>query len=357
MKVLVISNMYPEGKSYFGIFVKKQMESLEKEGVEIIKVVRKSKTFLSYLSFIVNSFIQLSFKSYDIIHAHYGFHSALIPTIIRKKPLIVTYHGSDAKLEPFRNKVYFVLQKFTINRADHLIAVSNDVRDTLINKLHANPGKISVISCGVDTSKFNRFDKIRARKKLGIPLEKKIVLFVGRIEMMKGVDLLYECAQTMPDILFILVGEGQFRRELENWKFVGGRPHGEMPLWMNASDVFVLPSRSEGTPVVILEAFACGIPVVASNVGGCPDLIKDGLNGYIIEVNVRQSSASYKQSGEDSVAPEVVMLKERIECLLENDEKRYAMGREGRETVINEYDDRKIAQKIKRIYTNVRSLS
>jgi len=359
MKVLVISNMYPDRNGHWGVFVKKQVESLEKEGVEIIKVVRTRKTIVSYLCFILKCFIHVLFKSYDIVHAHYGFHSGLIPAILRKKPLIVTYHGSDALHEPSRNRSYFFLQKFTVANCEHIIAVSEDVKNTLVSKLHANPDKISVISCGVDSSDFIPLDKKKVRRKLGVTEDAKIVLFAGNINVMKGVDVLYECARHMPGVLFVFVGNGVAKQKRHNCWFVGPRPYEEMPLWMNAADVFALPSRSEGTPVVLLEALSCGIPVISSCVGGCADLVRDRETGCLVKipnaVMADKSLTEFTNSENSLLLDSVREVEEKIGYLLKDDVNRNSMGEKGRKEILDHYDIRKIAQEIKRIYEEMTS--
>jgi glycosyltransferase involved in cell wall biosynthesis len=332
MKVLLLSNMYPEGNSYFGIFVKRQVEALEAEGVEILPVVRTKDTFPAYLFFVLRSLFHVLFASYDIVHAHYGFHSALIPAIVGRKKLLVTYHGSDALQEPFRNKLYYHLQKFVVMRADHLIAVSNDVKNTLVQKLGAQAGKVSVISCGVDSSRFTPRNKAEVRRELGLSETAKIVLFVGKIHFMKGVDILYECAGMMRDVIFILVGNGPLRTDLENCMLVGPKPNDEMPKWMSAADIFALPSRSEGTPVVILEALSCGTPVISSDVGGCPDLVKDGHAGYLFPIG------------------NAAIFQEKITSLVNDDSMRIQMGNEGRRVMVNYYDNKRIAKRISNLY-------
>ena len=338
MKVLIISPIYPVNNSYSGIYVKRQVESIENEGVEIIKVVKYKQSNFAYIPFILQSLFYLLFKSYDLVHAHYGFHSAFLPAVVKRKPLVTTFHGSDALKEPFRNILYCFLQKFTILHSDHIIAVSNNVKDTLVSVLNANPDKISVISCGVDTSMFRPLNKIDIRKKLGIAEDTKIVLFVGKICYMKGTDVLYKCAFALPNVLFVLVGDGPLKSDIKNCKFVGPWSNEEMPRWMNAADILVLPSRSEGTPVVLLEALSCGTPVISSNVGGCPDLVNDGQIGYLIPVD----NAS--------------MLQEKIRCLLNNDDIRNSMGIQGGKDMIDKYDNKEIAQKIKRLYKDTINL-
>ena len=222
-----------------------------------------------------------------------------------------------------------------VSRSDYIIAVSNEIRDVLVSNLRAEPSKISVISFGVDTSFFAPIQKMDARRKLDIDEREKVVLFLGKVHFGKGVDIIAECARRMPDVTFILVGIGSLTASTDNCRAVGAYPDDQIPVWMNTADVFVLPSRSEGTPVVLLEALSCCIPVVASKVGGIPDLVKDGKTGYLVE------------------SEDVDMFESKLRELLANPEKRKQMGQQGREDMIESYDSRKIAERVKQVYERV----
>ena len=107
MRVLLVSNMYPKKESYSGIFIKHQVETIEKLGIDVIKAVKTTRNPLGYFPFILQTIYRILFSDYDIIHAHYVPHSALIPAMlnwIKKKPLIVTFHGDDARIFPFKNR-------------------------------------------------------------------------------------------------------------------------------------------------------------------------------------------------------------------------------------------------------------
>ena len=337
MRILVTSNMYPSDDSYFGIFVKRQIESLENIGIDIKKVAKTTENRCAYVPFVLKSTFFSLFNNCDLVHAHYGFHSALLPAIIKRKPLVITFHRGDALDEPFRNKLYCKLQKFVVSRADFLIAVSSEIKEALIEHLGARSDKVSVITCGVDTRAFLPLEKKIKRVALGIPENSKVVLFIGNLNHRKGVDLLLECAKRMQETYFILIGEGNIRAGTKNCRIVDPQPNHELTKWYNVADVFLLPSRSEGTPVVILEALSCGIPVVASKVGGIPDLIKDGATGYLIEPG------------------DVDTLEERMRDLLQNPEKRRQMGLQARKNIIENYDSFKIAERIKQVYEKVLS--
>jgi len=335
IRVLVVSNMYPDKNSYFGIFVKNQVESLEKLGVNIAKIVKTKRSIFAYMPFISKSILYLLFTSYDLIHAHYGLHSALPFAILKKKPLLITFHRGDALDEPYRNEVYYYLQKFVVSRADHIIAVSKEIKKALINNLNAHPDRISTISYGVDTALFHCMDKVTMRNKLNLSQNKRIILFVGALSYRKGVDIIYKCAKSLRNIDFVLVGQGNLKTDLPNCVFVGPKPHDQVPLWMNAADIFLLPSRSEGSPNVILEACFCGVPVIASAVGGIPNMINDGKNGFIVRTHDPKDYA------------------EAIRELLLNRQKINSIKIKARESVRRNHDNQVIANKIKSIYENL----
>jgi len=335
MKILVITNMYPGKNSSFGIFVRRQTVNLEKAGINIIKVTKSQRSFFAYPLFIIKSIFYLLFKSYNLVHAHYGFHSALFAAIIKKRPLIITFHGSDALKEPYRNKVYYLLQKFVISRSNYIIAVSNAIKKALVNDLGGCSDKIVVIPCGVDTALFHPMDKTAVRDKLRLPKDRKIVLFVGRLTYWKGIDIVIQCSCQIPNVLFVCIGEGMLKVDLKNCKILGYKPNEEIPLWINAADLFLLPSRSEGTPVALLEALSCGVPAIVSDVGGIPDVITNGENGYLVPTG------------------SINMFRDRISELLSNEMKRKSMGENAARTTIERFDNKKINYKIIRLYKKV----
>jgi glycosyltransferase involved in cell wall biosynthesis len=147
---------------------------------------------------------------------------------------------------------------------------------------------VSVVRRGVDRQRFSPGDKAEARRRLGLPAEQKVLLWVGRMVPVKGLDVLLKALTLLPPDeapLTVLVGDGAERRALEAAarsglpqgavRFVGGVPHAELPSWYRAADLMVLPSRSEGVPNVLLEALACGTGFLASDVGSVRELASD----------------------------------------------------------------------------------
>jgi glycosyltransferase involved in cell wall biosynthesis len=390
--------MYPKSGSYFGSFVKEQVTDLEGSGIEFIKVVRTNENLITYIPFFLKAFYCLVFKSYDLIHAHYGFHSAL-PAVILKSicfpfcsksgaPLVVTYHRGDVLEEPKRNLLYYWLQVVTVKRAVRIIAISREIERALVSQLSAQRQSISVISCGVDTSFFMPSDdKQKARKELGLPEDKPIALFVGSLSYRKGVDIVYECANALQDVVFVLIGEEPEQRKktknksaqstvhspqtgndkhltfhiehharedalhppapdnggragithqaLHNCIPVGPKAREEIPRWLNAVDIFLLPSRSEGVPVSLMEALACGVPAVTSAVGGIPELMENGKTGWM----------------ED--AEDVEAIVSRIKQLLANRVETKRMSEYARKIAARKVDRRVVTKKIREIYRNV----
>jgi N-acetyl-alpha-D-glucosaminyl L-malate synthase BshA len=239
--------------------------------------------------------------NFDIIHAHRifpeGFASVLLGESC-KKPVVVTIHGSDINFLT-KNLIIKRMIVFALNRANKIIVVSERLKKRIL-EMRIPEKKIEVLLNAVDTDKFKLQNKIDARRKLGLPLDKKIILFVGNFVDVKNPLSLIEISHRLrerrkKDFLLIMIGDGYLKNEIKNKInaysiqelifLVGPRPHEEIPLWMAAADFLVLPSRNEGMPTVLLEAMACGLPIVATRVGGIPEVINDGENGILIDSN------------------------------------------------------------------------
>ena len=207
-------------------------------------------------------------------------------------PAVVKLHGSDINrygLDPsLRRHVSWALR-----RASAVVAPSKQLIDRAI-ELGADPERAQVIKNGVDKSAFTVRDRRECRAALGWPDDdRRWITFIGRVERHKGaLDLLAAfpaVAAGRSDAKLVLVGDGDERAECERLarersldvSFVGARPPEEIPWWIGASDVVVLPSWAEGTPNVIIEAIASGRRVVASNVGGIPALVNDTVGELV----------------------------------------------------------------------------
>jgi glycosyltransferase involved in cell wall biosynthesis len=133
---------------------------------------------------------------------------------------------------------------------------------------------------GVDRKRFHPIDRVEACRKLVLDAKRRRVLYVGNLVPVKGPTILAKAAERLSETDVIFVGSGS--EKIGSGQCVGRRPHDEIATWMNACDVLCLPSLSEGLPNVVLEAMACGLPVVASRVGGVPEIVREGVNGLLV---------------------------------------------------------------------------
>jgi glycosyltransferase involved in cell wall biosynthesis len=193
------------------------------------------------------------------------------------------------------NKWMRRLNSYIAARMDHIVAVSEDIAQKLLAG-GIPGGKIHVIANGVH-GRFCPADKATMRRNLDLPPEHFIVLFVGLMVPVKGLEILVEAlsawAAEKANWTCVLVGDGPLSEMLqqqaidaeidEHMHFVGRRSSQEIPQWMQAADVLVLPSYSEGRPNVVLEAQACGTPVVATRVGGTAELVVEGETALLVE--------------------------------------------------------------------------
>jgi glycosyltransferase involved in cell wall biosynthesis len=207
-------------------------------------------------------------------------------------PAVVKVHGSDlnviAKMPGAARNL-----RWALPRAARVVAVSRPLAEEVAG-LGVVRERIDVVPNGVDGELFRPRDRAAARATLGVPADARVILYVGRLEPAKGVADLCEAfervAARRPDAHLILVGDGSARAACaalaERWpgrvQVAGARPLAEVPTWMAACDVLTLPSWNEGTPNVILEALACGRRVVATRVGGIPDVVNDGELGALV---------------------------------------------------------------------------
>ena len=279
-------------------------------------------------------------KECDLIHAQFllsGVVGAWIKKIMWLK-LIITAHGSDVYMIP---KMGLFQKSYirAISNADAIITVSNANKEQLTT-LGLPEDKISVIPNGIELSMFNNVTPLRVQE-----AGTKIV-WVGRMVEVKGLVYLFSAMRIIvssyPNSKLTLMGDGPLKDKLErlagemsltaNITFMGYVKYSLLPQYLKGADIFVLPSLSEGFPVAIPEAMAACKPVVASNVGGIPDVVTDGVTGFL-------------------VAPEnPEQLADKIVYLIEHPEEGERMGKAGRKLVEERFTWDNIAEAITRIY-------
>jgi teichuronic acid biosynthesis glycosyltransferase TuaC len=239
---------------------------------------------------------------FELIDAHLafpdGFGAVLLGRLLGK-PVTVTLRGHDVNDLP-RFPVRSRQVSFTLRRAHRVIAVANALKDAAV-ALGADPETTERISNGVDGAIFFPRSREESRRKLSLPLDRRVILSVGHLVERKGFHIIVEAidrlkAHGAPPLLVIAGApgeEGDFRGEIlaaisqrgleEHVRMVGAKPNAELGDWYSAADVFCLASSKEGWANVLLEALACGTPVVATNVWGTPEVICRPEYGILVE--------------------------------------------------------------------------
>lgn len=280
-RVLVLSNMYPSAEAPgWGAFVHRQVESLRDRGLAVEVVARTVPRRSSYPTFYGAAVRRVLAREHDIVHAHYGFHSALPALPFAADRLVTTFHRGDALDEPRRAPAYRAAQVLCIRRSRAIVAVSTEIA----NAVRALGGPVcppvEVVPCGVDPERF------RFRSEVEISgQENSIVLWSGtdRSAVRKGLPGFLACAAALPEVHFVALGIGAVPGAPSNVRFPGRVDNDSVVDWLHRATLFVLPSDSEGTPVSVLEAMAAGTPVVASRAGGLADVLRDGVTGWFLE--------------------------------------------------------------------------
>ncbi len=311
--MLLISNMYPSKENpTFGIFVYNQVEALRDLGVDFELVVNKERrtglyNLKKYASLAWRVFIKSLSLDFDLVHAHFLFPPAFLaifPAAVKKKPLIVTAHGSDVVLGEKSGLLNFCIRQ-VLRRAKRAIFVSEDLRRKAEGVYSFEPEKSSVVPVGIDVNLFQPHPKDACRKELGLPLEAKILIYVGNFKKYKGPQVALEAfsqiARDFPQTYLLMIGDGPERASLEELAersgvrekviFTGYVRNEEIPKWLSASDIFVLSSFREAFGLSALESMACGVPVVVSEVGGLKEFVVPGESGLFADPNNPKSFA------------------------------------------------------------------
>lgn len=320
----MVSSEYPPRCGGSGIYTKEISERLVQNGYQVSVLTRGKRLGLTlhvengvniyriccpplypfhvdlHKLFVTNIFKKLE-NDCDVVH----FHSPLVPLLKTKRYKIATIHGTvlggNSALQPtdlpsiftkiFTEK-FIKIEKDIIKESDMLMPISEDCKNDLISNYNITNKPMLIVGNGVDTSFFRPIKLVERDPNL------IKILYVGRINSQKGLKDIVKCVKYLVEngkvkIECTMVGNGPFKSSLikyiyglklqQYFKFVSYIESKEiLREYYRAADVFVLPSYYEGSPTVLLEAMSCGIPGIATNVGGIPELIQHGKNGLII---------------------------------------------------------------------------
>jgi D-inositol-3-phosphate glycosyltransferase len=283
--------------------------------------------------------------SYDVLYSHYWL-SGWVARALRERwgtPIVQMFHT----LGHMKNRVAqqpgeresdrrIEVETQIVGFADQLVAATPAEKAQLTWLYGADPHKISVISPGVDLRRFHPIDKSLAKSAIGAPEQRRLILFVGRIEPLKGIDTLLQAMALLarrhpgglPDVCVAIIGGDPSQgKQAENAEmarlhtlraalgigdlvtFLGAKDQDTLQYYYSAAEMVVMPSYYESFGMVALEAMACGTPVIASEVGGLAFVVRDGVTGFHVPDHDAEALAA------------------RIELLLDDEALRTRLGR------------------------------
>ena len=296
----------------------------------------------------------------DILHTHtakagtVGRVAALLAGR-RAPPIVVhTFHGHVLRgyFGPLRSRLFRLLERWLAARTTALIAVSPQVRDDLVSLGVAKPERFAVIRLGIELDQRvagGQNGRLESRRYLGIPTDRFAVGWIGRMTAVKRTDDVLVAFKRLRDdgvdAVLCMVGDGPDREQLErrahelgvvrDTLFLGYQE--DVAPFYAAFDALVLPSSNEGTPVSAIEALAAGRPVVATRVGGVPDVVQEGEDGFLVEPGATDELA------------------DRLAQLARDPALRERMGRAGRERVLPRYAVARLVDDVDRLYRSLLS--
>jgi teichuronic acid biosynthesis glycosyltransferase TuaC len=336
MKILIVTQLYPNSvQPIKGNFVREQARALANrhadlqilvptpilarnirgsfsilrsiqtvldEGIEVhrfyyleLPSLGKYITMASYLLGLFFWFRRLA--RFDIIHVHFLFPDAVAVRLVcaltgNKATLIVTAHGSDVN-EYAKHAVIGPLIRWALPGFRRVICVSSNLKERLCCVTSVPQETVTVVPNGVNLRKFFPRSKIAMRQKLGLPANKKIVAYVGRLVSTKGVALLSRLTDTITQLgcVLIIVGSGPelkhvlSRAAVDSVKVYTAIKHESMPELLSAIDLLIMPSLSEGLPTIVIESLACGTPVVGFSINPLREIFGDNEceNGILVK--------------------------------------------------------------------------
>ncbi len=310
-------------------------------------------TFARY----IDEFRRNESMHYDLIHSHYWLsgvaatrlachwdipHVTMFHTLGRLKQL-----ANPKEPEP---PLRLEMEQRLIRHVDCIIAPTSEERNQMIRYCGAVASRVAVIPCGVDLKLFRPLSRSFARQRVGLPAERPILLFAGRLDPFKGPDLLLRAAALMQQDALVVIagGSGSGDKDIEQLQklaqrlniadrvmLLGARQREEMPYFYNAANVTVVPSYHETFGLAAVESLACGTPVVATRAGGLTTVVRHGENGFLVP----------RCPG---------FFAERLDAML-SDDQLYAGLRSAARSSVTQFSWEKVAQEVHMIYDELTS--
>lgn len=305
--------------------------------------------YLSFLFWIIQVRRLIRRIKPDIVDGHFITVYGFLAACSGFHPLVVSAWGSDVLIVPNQNPVYKFLTKYALRRADCIICVSSALKEKII-KLGAAPSKVEMTTIGIDTQEFSPVLRsevlLRELDIAGSPavISSRSLKPIYDVEtLIKAIPLVL---QEIPGAKFIIIGEGEQRSYLESLvqslgvsgsvMFIGWIPNNELPRYLASSDVYVSTSLSDGTSISLLEALACELAPVVTDIPANQPWVTDGENGFLVP------TGDYE------------MLAAKIATLLKNEDVRIKFGQIGRSIVMERAEHENEMSRVEEIYEELR---
>ncbi|MEC3435041.1 glycosyltransferase [Bacillus cereus] len=288
----------------------------------------------------------------DFLHVHYASGYGTLARLAKFEPTILSVWGSDVYLFPNKREVNRRILKKNLSHAKYITSTSHDMKKETEKYLDYNK-EIYITPFGIDTQLFRANDNKsnNENNQLRIGIAKKLEKVYGIDYLIRAVSELKKKLKIQgynnidDNLKLIIICEGSKREELNSLvkelelenhvEFIGNIPNVEIPNYLNEIDIFCIPSLSESFGVAALEASACAVPVVASNVGGLPEVVLHGETGYLVDAGNSKE------------------LSERLYELALNPELRKEFGENGRELVSSKYSWKESVRIMLEVYNNI----
>ena len=301
-KVVAPVPWFPSSNPRFGeyaVFAKAPREE-RRHGIDIIhpRYLTVPKLGMSVAPLLLAAGVYSAVKNiiqngydFEIIDAHYFYPDGVAAILLGRhfgKPVVITARGTDVNLIP-RYRLPRAMIRWAARHAAGIITVARALKDDLVG-VGVPAGRIEVLRNGVDLQLFRPIEREAGRRNLGI--SRTTLLSVGHLIPRKGHDLVIQGLRWLPELDLIVIGDGPEREALgalaresgaaDRVRFVGSLAQEELRNYFGAADALVLASSREGWANVLLESMACGTPVVASNIGGTPEVVSAPEAGVLM---------------------------------------------------------------------------
>ena len=325
------------------------IEKLRQERIRVVEIPELVRSLcpIRDLQAFLRLYRWMRQERFDVVHAHStkaGLVGRLAARLARVPGVLFTAHGwafTEGRAY-WKRWVLAQAERLVARATTKIICVSAHDRELAVRFRVAHPEKLVVIRNGIDPERFTRADGSAVRRKWGLE-SAPVLTFVGRLAAQKNPAVLLNVLGHLPEGRLVLVGDGplmpRIRRLVLQGKstdrvlLVGER--GDIPEILAASDVFVLPSRWEGLPLTVIEAMMAGLPVVASRVGGVPELVEEGVTGFLVPSGDLQALAR------------------ALQRLVEDDELRRSMGEAGRRRALERFTLARMLRETQAVYEEV----